>query len=184
MKIILATLLLFTYFILPVNLSAGESLKKAALFGDANAQFELGSKYFHGDPLTPKNPKKAIKYLSKASEQGHEKATLILSNIYLNGSGIEKDAYASYRLIHAAAWKGLPNAQAVLGVYYCDGIGVEADIVQCCAWYDVSAAQGIEEAKKAIAETIKKMTPAQIKKATELSKDLWFKLVEKNKDVR
>ncbi len=171
---------MFLCAIFPANLLAGSSLKKAALFGDVNAQFELGSKYFHGDILTPKNPKKAIKYLSKASEQGHEQATLILSNIYLNGYGVEKDAYASCRLIHAAAWKGLPNAQAVLAVYYCDGIGVEKDIVQCCAWYDVAAAQGIEEAKNALAETIREMNPRQITKATEISKELWMKVVGKS----
>lgn len=174
-------IVLCTALLLPLAASAGESVKKSAIFGDAQAQFELGSRYYHGTSTTPKDYKKAISYLSKASEQGHEMATLILSNMYLNGSGVEKDPAASYRLIHAAAQKGLPNAQAILGTYFCEGIGVKKDISRCCAWYDVAAAQGVDEAKKALAETLQEMTPEEISKATEISKDLWTLIVEKGK---
>lgn len=164
----------------PMCSLAGDSLKKSAVFGDAEARFQLGSLYYHGDAGVSKDYKKAFMYLTKASEQGHEMATLILANMYLNGQGVEPDATVSYELIHAAAWKGLAGAQAILGLYYCDGIGVEKDISQCCAWYDTAAAQGLLEAQKSLAETVQQMTPAQITKATAISKDIWRKIV-KNK---
>lgn len=170
---------MITSLVVPLNSLADESLMKSAVFGDARARFELGSRYYHGDNETPKDYKKAFMWLSKASEQGHEMATLILANMYLNGEGVDKDATASYRLIHAAARKGLPSAQAILGLYYCDGIGVDADLSQCCAWYDMAAAQGVEEAKKSLMETVQKMSPEQISKATQISKSLWLKIVEK-----
>ena len=176
-KILLVIVLLIA--LIPLSSRAADPLQKAAVFGDAEARFKLGSMYYHGDGGMPKDSEKAFKWLTKASEQGHEMATLILATMYLDGEGVEQDAVRSYRLIHAAAWKGLPSAQAILGLYYCDGIGVDKDLSQCAAWYDMAAAQGVEEAKGELMAILETMTPGQIAKATELSKKFWLEIVEK-----
>lgn len=161
-----------------VSLDEFSALEKLADQGSPTAQFKLGALYFHGAQIAKDYPK-AADYLTKAAGQGHTNAAMLLANLYLSGSGVGKDPHKSFTLMRQAAEGGLPGAQAILGIYYSEGTGTPRDPVRGCAWFDVAAAQGVEEAKTALMESIKALTPDQLSEATTTSRTLWQQFVEK-----
>lgn len=56
------------------------SIKKVAEQGDAEAQFNLGKCYYHGDGVN-RDLKEAVYWFRKAAEQGHVKAQEALKNL-------------------------------------------------------------------------------------------------------
>ena len=71
-------------------------LQKAAEKGEANAQYRLGSLYYHGQGV-PRDLKQAAEWYKKAAEQGNTPAQAALGNMYLSGEGVPKDsAKAAY----------------------------------------------------------------------------------------
>jgi len=73
--------------------------------GDANAQFELGSKYLLELDGLPKNDLEAMKWYRKSAEQGNAMAGNMLSAMYKNGYGVPKDVVQAYM------WDNLAAAQ-------------------------------------------------------------------------
>ncbi len=71
---------------------------------------------------------------------------------------------------HAAA-QGYAEAQRNLGVMYAKGEGVPQDYVQARMWVNLAAAQGNEQARKAVDLLAEKMTPAQIAEAQRLARE-------------
>ena len=74
-----------------------------------------------------------------------------------------------------AAEKGIVRAQEKLGLMYADGSGVPKDNVQAYAWWNIAAAQNNEVAKNNLNVITKKMTPAAISEAQQLSREYWGK---------
>ena len=74
--------------------------------------------------------------------------------------------------IKERAEQGLASAQYNLGLMYDNGEGVLEDDVTAYAWYNIAAANGGALAKKNKGIIAKEMTPDQIAKAQELSKEM------------
>lgn len=144
-------------------------LHKEAETGNAEAQFNLGWIYMHGEGYTgviymrdvPKDTDKAHGWYQKAAEQGHVDAQYNLGMLYKLGLGMRVDAEKAFMWLQKAAAQGNDIAQYNLGVMYADGAGVKRNLPRASAWLALAAAQGNEKAKKYSAEINATLTPAQ-----------------------
>ena len=82
--------------------------------GDANAQFNLGEIYQHGNGVT-QNSKTAVKWYTLAAEQGHAGAQVDLGQMYYNGDGVTLDYKTAEKWYRLAAEQGNAGAQYMLG---------------------------------------------------------------------
>ena len=77
-------------------------LKKYANWGNPEAQVLVGTAYLTGNGLE-KNDKLAVRNLRKAILSGSNRARWMMSYLYKQGIGIEKDLEKSERLLNQAA---------------------------------------------------------------------------------
>jgi TPR repeat protein len=152
--------------------------KKAAEQGLAEAQYNLASLYYYGEGVL-QDYKQASYWYKKAAEQGVAEAQYNLALRYDSGNkGVLQDYNQAIYWLKKAAKQGLAKAQVVFGFSYVRGRGVITDDVEAYVWWNVAAAQGKEAAGKYRDLIAKKMTPAQIAKAQELSKVYFQKYVK------
>ena len=102
--------------------------------GDAEAQFQLGSRYTTGE--------ESIKWLRKAAEQGHAEAQGALASRYYYGeSSLLEDKEEAAKWMRKSAEGGHGMGQLRLGDYYLKGEGVAEDKVEAVKWYRKAAEQ-------------------------------------------
>ena len=147
------------------------SLTALAEKGDANAQNELGVRHYSGQGVK-KNFNEALKWFTKAAAQEHPKAQYNLGVLCEKGEGVIENDKEAVKWFTKAAAQGFAKAQADLGSMYFIGKGVKQNNFIAYAWWNIAAFNGNEKAKKAKALVTKKMTPAEISMAQELSKKL------------
>jgi hypothetical protein len=144
-------------------------LHKEAETGKAEAQFNLGWIYMHGEGYTgviymrdvPRDVARAFDWYQKAAEQGHVNAQYNLGMLYKLGLGMRADVDKAFVWLQKAAAQGNDIAQYNLGMMYADGAGVRRNLPRASAWLALAAAQGNEIAKKNYIEIDAKLTPAQ-----------------------
>jgi S1-C subfamily serine protease len=127
-----------------VPLHAGESFestKALAESGKAEAQFNLGNKYYEGEGVK-KDFIEALKWYRKAAEQGYADAQNSLGNMYYEGEGVEKNFVESVKWFRKAAEQGDATSQFCLGACYGLGQGVTQNDIQAYIWSSLAAAQG------------------------------------------
>lgn len=88
---------------------ASEWIQKAAEQGYAEAQFELGVRYYNGEGV-PKDLVKAIEWFQKAAKQGYAEAQFNLGWMHSNGEGVPRDSILGYAWFNLAASRGLELA--------------------------------------------------------------------------
>lgn len=108
--------------------------------GDPRGQCEYGDIY--KDQF---NYREAIKWYSKAAEQGFADALYKLGRMY--GYGVSHDGTKAIDLYEKAADKGNADAQYSLGQVYEYGFGVEMDETEALEWFEKAAAQGHADAQ-------------------------------------
>lgn len=144
-------------------------LHKQAEAGNAEAQFNLGWIYMHGEGYTgvvymrdvPRDVARAFDWYQKAAVQGHANAQYNLGMLYNLGLGMRSDADKAFMWLQKAAAQGNDLAQYNLGMMYADGAGVKRNLPRASAWLALAAAQGNEKAKKSQVEIDANLTPAQ-----------------------
>ena len=145
---------------------------RAAVHGDAEAQWNLGSMYTWYDEGAPKNHAQAVHWYNLAAEQGHAHAQRYMDEVqaveqYLDAAE-RGDAEAQYELgnryeiggegtpqdpARAAQWftraaeQEHVEAQLNLGDMYCTGWGVAEDRLLAAQWYTRAAEQGNADAQ-------------------------------------
>ncbi len=144
--------------------------KPLAEQGNAKAQFNLGATYYDGEGV-PKDDKEAVKWYRLAAEQGNAEAQFNLGVMYDNGRGVPKDDKEAVKWYRLAAEQGNANAMGNLGVMYSLGMGVPKDYVEAYKWGNLAAANGNEKGAKLRDMLEKEMTPSQIEKAQDLSRE-------------
>ena len=115
--------------------------KKSAEQGFIHAQFDLASKYYHGEGVL-KDDKSAFKWFRKSAEQGDADAQFNLGLIYANGNGVTRDHAEAANWYRKAADQGFAKAQTSLGVMYAEGQGVSTDFSTAVLWFRKAAYQG------------------------------------------
>lgn len=127
-----------------------DMIKRSAELGFPKAQFDLGGWYLNGYSwVGEKNIEEAIRWYSKAVENGSTKAGLKLFEMYSKGEGVEKDESKSLSWLDKLANDyNNPEAQYQLGVIYEEGRGVNVNTREAFGLYQKAAGQGHAEADK------------------------------------
>ena len=113
----------------------------------ADAQFEVGHAYHHGDFGVPKSRPAAVQWYRRAAEQGHVEGQYSLGTMYkADGFGVCEDPVEEARWMRQAAQQGHSEAQFEYGRDCEDGRGVPVDWAEAAVWYRRAAEQGHVEA--------------------------------------
>lgn len=126
-----------------------EQVQQKAAAGDANAQYELGSKYQDGNDV-PKDLLKAAEWIEKAAAQGNVQAQKELGWIYAKGLGVPPNATKAMEWYQKAAAQGDAWAQFRIGEMYNEGQGISKNIDKAREWLDKAAIQGRPDAQYSV----------------------------------
>ena len=110
-----------------------QALVEAAEAGDADAQFNLGTRHAQGQGVATSDTL-AVQWLRRAADQGHTRARLNLGMMYLRGRGVAEDPEAATDWFRLAAADGYPDAMHNLGAAYANGTGVMRDAARAYMW--------------------------------------------------
>ena len=132
-----------------------ELLLEQAEQGDAQAQYEVGRRFWNGDGVE-RDARQAADWFDRAARQGLAPAQRMLGRCYEQGRGVERDARQAAAWYRWAATQGDPEAQYALGVCLDKGLGTEENAAEAFAWYKNAAAQGLKKAQLALADCYEK----------------------------
>ena len=132
--------------------AAVDNLGLAAEQGFADAQFQLGLCFLRGGPGVNQAPARAIKWLTRAAEQGKPKAQQFLAWCYASGDGVTEDPAQALDWCRKAADQGLVTAQDFFGMFCASGYGTNQDWTQAVAWFRKAAERGLGTAQIHLAQ--------------------------------
>jgi len=107
------------------------------------------------------------------AEAGDAGACFRLGQMSGLGLGCAQSYGEAVRWYREAAGRGHAGAQCNLGFMYGTGRGVPQDYVQAYAWYNVAAAAGDDVARRNRDAVAQRMSPGQLERAQELSRELF-----------
>jgi len=147
--------------------------------GDAEAQFLVGAMLLDGSPELAVDRAGALRWLTRAGEQGHPKAQYELFMAYSDRNEQSKAAldWAARLAAQGRRLDGIPREQAAvcaafLGQQYLRGWSVPRDAIQGRAWLVVAQSLGSAEAKAGLAQLDPTLTPDDIARSEEQAKRL------------
>lgn len=114
--------------------------------GDAEAQIELGGRYYYGYGPT-QDYDKSFFWIKKSAEQGVSEAQYALAIYYGAGTGVSKDLEKALYWLEKSASQENKYAQVQLGGMYFFGKGVKTDKKKGATWIKKSMDNGSEKAK-------------------------------------
>lgn len=117
-----------------------QTLKAKAKIGNANAQYNLGLRYYQGASITF-NSKKAKYWWLKAATKNHIEAQYNLGVLYSYSQDV-KDYQKAVKWWQQAAEQDNSDAQYNLGIMFNAGNGVKQDEEKAVFWWLKSAKQG------------------------------------------
>lgn len=106
-------------------------------------QYEIGSSFYEKG-----NYQEAIKWYTKAAENGYPDAQSELGFMYLNGEGVVVNRTEAVKWLSKAGEKGDAMAQQALGYMYKNGDGVIKSDLEAQKWYSKAAPQFYELSRK------------------------------------
>ncbi len=151
--------------------------RKAADQGLADAQHNLGAAYANGHGVSKSN-RRAVSWYRKAADQGLALSQCNLGVMYFNGWGVPHDYNQAVSWCRKAASQGLAEAHNNMGFMYLNGKGVLTDYIRAYAWFNLAVAQGYKNAEKARDGLQWRMTPSQLAKAQELSREIESRIAQ------
>jgi localization factor PodJL len=125
---------------------AAKWLERAALQGEAVAQYHLGALYAVGHGVQA-DPAKAFRWYLTAAKGGNRKAMSNLAVAYAQGIGTTKNPLEAARWFSKAAELGLVDAQFDLAILYERGLGVPQNLTDAYRWYVIAAKAGDQESR-------------------------------------
>lgn len=126
-----------------------DKLRAAAARGDADALFQLATKYEDGVGVQ-RNVETALRYYRQAADRGNVYAQTYIGVIYDKGRGVQQDDSEALRWYKKAAQNGDPQAQFNLGIFLIDGRGTNADESEGWKWIRKAAESGHADAQSAV----------------------------------
>jgi len=131
--------------------------------GDAQAQFDLGYKYW--DMRIPDGWKEAVKWFRRAADQGHSRAQSTLGQLYDNGRFVLQDYNEAIKWYYKAAEQGDWDGLYGMGYMYYKGRGVTQNYIEAHKWFNLG---GIITKRD---EVEKKMTTEEVLEAQKLARE-------------
>ena len=150
------------------TIPTARELRPLARSGDADAQYFLGLCYVNGEGDVSRNFKKAMLWLSRASEQGHPGAQYDLGMMYLRGEATAPDFQQALNWFYKGAARGYEKAQLYVGKIYASGKGPTQDLVQAYLWLSLSASRGDLQATEDLERIRPQMDEKSIREAEDL----------------
>lgn len=117
-------------------------LEKAALMGNGEALYAIGTWYLFGKYLK-KNTKKAAQYFLMAGEKGHPAALYDLAVCYEKGVGVKKNGKKAFEYYLQAALSGDKEAIYDVGRCYYYGIGIGKNLKIANIWLRNAELHGV-----------------------------------------
>ncbi len=118
-----------------------ESNPVKQIYVDAEAQTDLGLKYYAGEEVE-QDYAKAVELFEGAAMLGTTTAQWMLGVMYFNGEGVAQNSKQSVAWHTIAAELGHADAQFRLGFLYDKGYGVSKNTALAVDWYTKPAEQG------------------------------------------
>jgi TPR repeat protein len=128
------------------------SLGKAAVDGDAEAQFSVGQTYLEGRDLEHRIPEqerlsKEARWFRRAAENGHAPSQYRLATLYELGQGAPKDQAEAMIWYERAAVQGHVKAMHNLGVLSVTGAGRATNFLTAAKWFSKAAEHGLRDSQ-------------------------------------
>ena len=117
---------------------AMEWFQKAAKFGNARAQNNLGLMYEHGMGV-PQDYERAVEWYLKAAEQANASAENNLGLMFEKGLGVKQSYAKAKEWYEKASEHGNKRATYNLGLMYHNGRGVKKDVMKAAELYRKAA---------------------------------------------
>ena len=121
-----------------------EDLRKAALSGDAAAQFEVAMRYSEGRGV-PADPNAAVEWYERAAANGLPVAQYRLGSIYENGMGVPKDLAKAQDWYRRGSDAGNIKSMHNLAVLYAEGAGGDPDLTSAVKLFRRAAEYGVRD---------------------------------------
>lgn len=134
-----------------INSLSFEDVKKLAERGNAEAQNNLGYRYYNGKGVK-RDYAEAVKWYRKSAEQGYAEAQYWLGLMYQWGKGVKQDYAEAIKWFLKSAEQGYAKAQYTLGISYHLGEGVKKDYAEAAKWYSKAAEQGYTGAQYSLGD--------------------------------
>ena len=131
-----------------------QQLLEHAEQGDAQAQYEVGRRFWNGDGVD-QDHKQAADWFDRAARQGLASAQCALGLCYERGDGVEQDMWQAAAWYQWAAQQDDVEAQLHLSECYEKGRGVPKDKEKAAEWLYKAAQHGGSYVKKWL-KTLKK----------------------------
>ena len=128
-----------------------KQLETLANNDDADAQFELGHRYYVGNKDVEVDYKKSVEHFLKAASQQHKRAQLALGIMHRDGTEVEQSNSKMIEYYTKSAMQGYADAQFNLGCCYEHGEGVDVDYKEAARLYNLAATQGYVKAMNSLA---------------------------------
>jgi TPR repeat protein len=144
---------------------------KGREMSSCDAMEYLAMMYFNGEGVE-KDSKKAFEYAEEAAELGSKNMQYFTGRMYEEGTGVKQDYTKAYEWLLKAAKQEHAAAQYQLGVAYVNGRGIAKDEIEGIAWTLISAGNGDEDAKKAIAGLQNTIDSERLRQAQQRGEEL------------
>jgi TPR repeat protein len=131
---------------LSFDFSIAEEVKSIKLTTDSKTQYLLGQLFRSGVSVS-EDLEEALKWYTKAAEQGDAKAQYFIGIMYHLGHGVIQDLEKAAGFYLKAAEQGMAEAQYFIGQLYYFGQGVIQDLEKAADFYLKAAEQGMADAQ-------------------------------------
>ncbi|MFN7139170.1 MAG: tetratricopeptide repeat protein [Limisphaerales bacterium] len=128
------------------SFASSKELKERAERGEADAQHQLGQRYFESGDYA-----EALKWYQLSASQGNAKAQKSLGVLYVTGQGVTRDLQEAVKWYKMAADQGDAEAQYSLGLRYVNGEAVGQNFAEAAKWFALAAEQGVTDAQLSLA---------------------------------
>jgi localization factor PodJL len=130
---------------LPADIGS-DSLKKAAMAGDAKAQFVIASRYLDGKE-TAQNFVESARWYQKSAAQGLAPAQYRLATLFERGRGVTQDITMARVWYERAAAKGNVKAMHNAAVIHSGSQGGTPDYEKAAQWFTSAARHGLKDSQ-------------------------------------
>lgn len=156
--------------------------RRAALQGDASAQFKMGLRYDLGIGVR-QNYTEAVKWLRRSALQGNANAQYNLGCMYNSGLGVSKDLGEAFQWFRKAAEQGNASAQKNLGAMYGKGQGVAQNHLEAYVWSSIATMSGNKEALNNRDAAASILSPEGLRLAQNRATKLYREIQQRIEDI-
>lgn len=129
---------------------AAEYFERAAMTGDALANYNLGLLFLRGQGK-PENPYRAAQHIRYAAEKNLPSAQYDLAAMYQSGTGVPNDGLEAANWMSKAAASGLTAAEYDYAVMLLRGQGLARDMPKAIKYLTTAAEKGVAGAQNRLA---------------------------------